>query len=120
MLAEVDDAWGPKVGEDATSRDRATASAKAEFVIGETRRQTSWLHKTIVNHEPTWRLAKWHRLAARRRTRHLDNVVPRTLTITNVGMGRCMVGLGRLNQVTLDAVVVYCLVVLSVVGTHLS
>ena len=92
MLAEVDDGWDPKVSEEAASRGRATASAKAEFVVAETRRHTSWLHKTIVNNKPTWRLAKWHRIVARRRTRHFDNVVPRTRTITNLGTWRRTVG----------------------------
>lgn len=73
---KVDDSWDPKVNEQEALKDRRTALAKADLVAAETERQHSWLKRKFQKDKPSWRPAKWHRLAARRRTRHLDNAAP--------------------------------------------
>ena len=68
--------------------DSKTMASKTEATKSETQRQSSWLCKVVRDGKATWGPAKWHRLAARRRTRCLDivarHVLPRNASTAKV------------------------------------
>ena len=77
----MDNSWGPKEPAGNSAGPGASGATTSGHLPAETLRQGPWLQKETENGRATWRPGKWHRLAAGRRARALDNVVPQDQSI---------------------------------------